>query len=158
VLLVAAVIQTALDPLTGALGVTPDLVLIVVVCWALLMGSEEGMLLGALGGLLLDLMSGAPLGTHTLALALIGYLAGVVTFSPIRSRVIMPALVMAGSTVLYDAIVGVILRLTGWPLPDLRTMSMVMVPSLISNALVAPLIYWPVVRILEARGGLRPEF
>jgi rod shape-determining protein MreD len=151
-------VQTTIGPLMGVLGVAPDLVLIVVVCWAVVMGSQEGMMVGALGGLLLDLMSGAPLGMHALVLALIGYLAGLASFSPIHSRVVIPAIIMAGSTVLYDVLISAILRLAGWPLPDLRTMGAVVVPSIISNALVGPLIYWPIVRIVEARGGLRPEF
>ena len=154
----AAVLQTTLGPLVGVLGAAPDLVLILVVCWALVKGSTEGLLLGVLGGLLLGLLSAAPLGMHALVLAITGYFAGAVSFSPLRSRVVIPALAMAASTVLYDLLTGFILRLAGWPLPDLRTLADVIVPTVVTNALVAPLIYWPIVRIIETREGLHPEF
>jgi rod shape-determining protein MreD len=146
--------ETTLGPAVGMLGVAPDFVLVFVVCWAMAMGSEEAMLLGAVGGLCLDLLSGAPLGTH----ALVGYLSGIITRSPFSSRVVIPALVMAAATILYDVLIVLILRLAGQPLPEPRFLATIMIASVITNGIVGPGVYWLLVRVAEARGSLRPEF
>ncbi|QNE21603.1 rod shape-determining protein MreD [Kribbella qitaiheensis] len=79
-LLIAVTVQTSMLPQLAVAGVTCDLVMIVVVALALARGPEWGAIAGFIGGLLLDV---APPADHTagrwaLALALAGYIAGMI--------------------------------------------------------------------------------
>ena len=132
-LLVVAVLQTTLGPLLGVLGVAPDGVLVLVVCWALVRGSEEGMIWGMLGGLCVGLLSGAPLGTHALVLTLIGWGAGVGQRSPLISRLLVPLVVISTATIAYTTGVALILRATGWQLGVEAAVARVVVPAVITN-------------------------
>jgi len=67
---------TALAPLAIG-GITPDLVLAVVVMTALRQGATRGAMFGLLGGLLEDLATGRLLGMHALALMIGGAAAGL---------------------------------------------------------------------------------
>lgn len=79
-LVVGVTLQTAVLPRIAVAGVTCDLVLIVVVALALARGPEWGAIAGFVGGLLLDVTPPADhtAGRWALALALAGYVAGLV--------------------------------------------------------------------------------
>ena len=74
----ALVLQVSFFPHLSVAGVVPDLVLLVVVGFALARGSREAMLLGFVAGLLLDLAPPADhsVGRWALSLVLVGALAG----------------------------------------------------------------------------------
>jgi rod shape-determining protein MreD len=61
-LFVLSLLQSTVLPRITVLGVHPDLLLMVVTSWSLLRGSEEGMLWALIGGLGMDLLSGAQFG------------------------------------------------------------------------------------------------
>jgi rod shape-determining protein MreD len=68
-------------------GATPDLVIVMVCCWAVTKGPEVGAIAGFLAGFLIDV---APPGAHlmgvaSIILALIGYAIGIVGSGPSRS-------------------------------------------------------------------------
>ena len=83
-------------PLPGA---APDLVLVLVVAFALVEGSRSGMLVGFGAGLLADLASDAQLGRLALAYAVVGYLAGLVADDSERSAVLPFATVAVAGVV-----------------------------------------------------------
>ena len=66
---VLAAAEAAVLPQFRVSGLQPNLVLVVLVAWLMLRGPAEGFLLITVGGLLLGLVDGAPLGTALLALA-----------------------------------------------------------------------------------------
>ena len=76
VLLVAILLQTALAPHLRLLGAYPDFALIVVVCVALVKGSETGAVFGFLTGALSAIALMEPFGLSAFVFVLIGYLAG----------------------------------------------------------------------------------
>jgi rod shape-determining protein MreD len=90
----AALLQASLPPWPLLLELKPDLVLLVVVCWAMLHGSMEGMLWGFVGGLAVDLLSGGPFGEHMLVFTLLGFLLGMGDRSLFRGN---PFLTIAGA-------------------------------------------------------------
>ena len=75
---VAVVLQVSLFPHLAWEGIVPNLVLLVVAGAALTRGPQTGMLLGFLGGLVLDLAPPADhiAGRWALALVLVGYVVG----------------------------------------------------------------------------------
>lgn len=98
----AAVVLTALL-LQGAVlshlplpGAAPDLLLVVVVAFALAEGPTSGAVTGFVAGLLVDAGADHELGRVALAYALAGYVAGLVHDRPDRSR-LLPLGVVAGA-------------------------------------------------------------
>ena len=158
VLLAAAILETTIGPVVGVLGVIPDLVLVLVVSWGLVRGSEEGMIWGLLGGLSLDLLSGTPVGTHCLILTLIGFVAGIGRQSPFQSRFLVPLFAITIATLAYTLSIALILRLAGWPLAISPALLDVVVASIITNGIIMPFVYFAVARLYEARGGMKPSY
>jgi rod shape-determining protein MreD len=158
VLLAAAIVQTTVGPALGLWGSAPNGVLVLVVCWGLVRGSEEGMAWGVLGGLAVGLLSGAPLGAHSLVLAVIGFLAGLGQSSPFGSRLFVSLVAVGAATVLEAVGMALILRVSGWPIVLSPALTGVVVPAMIVNAVLTPFCYWLIAHLFELRGGLRPEF
>ncbi len=147
VFLAVAIVQSTVGPAVGILGVVPDAVLLLVISGSMVRGSREAAVWGLIGGLSLDLLSAAPLGTHALALCIVGGLAGLVSQVPLSGRAVVPLLTVAFATVLYDVLVGVILRLAGWPLSWPIAFTHVIAPSVLTNLVLVPVVFWPVSRL-----------
>ncbi len=75
-LAVAAVLQATVLHALAIRNAVPSLVVIVVVLYALRVGTKRGLLIGALGGLFEDALSGGTGGSWTLSTALIAVVAG----------------------------------------------------------------------------------
>ena len=137
-----AFIQSTILPRLTLFGLRPDLMLLVVVSWSLVRGTREGVGWAFGGGILLDLMSGAPLGTATLALMVVSFLSGsrVVT-SVLRSHVLLPLLTIFLATLLYDGLFLFILQLAGRPVPWIETLIRIVLPTAVLNAILTPLFY-----------------
>ncbi len=71
-----SLIQTKIPMQIGFFPLSIDLVFLSVLFLALCYGEKRGFFIGLVGGLLIDIISIAPLGFHTLGYALCGYLAG----------------------------------------------------------------------------------
>lgn len=67
-LLAAAWLQTASWPIVTRLHTQPNLLLVLIMLWTIARGAREGAVWAFGGGLLLDLVTLAPLGSHGLAL------------------------------------------------------------------------------------------
>jgi len=76
-LLIAFLLRATATPALSIDGVTPDLVLVVVVMAALRQGAWRGALYGLVGGLLEDIATGRMIGMHGLGLMLGGAAAGL---------------------------------------------------------------------------------
>ena len=99
----AVLVQTAVLARLPLPGGAPDLLLVLVVAFALAEGPVSGTLTGAATGLLADLAGDAELGRQALVLAVVGYAAGLVDGRR-RSR-LLPLVVVAvavlGAAVLH---------------------------------------------------------
>lgn len=78
-ILAAAVIESAIFKNIRILPFTPDLVLLALVYLSFLNGKTSGTILGFFSGIILDFLSGTPMGFNCLCFSLIGYLAGSLT-------------------------------------------------------------------------------
>lgn len=99
--LVALLLQTTVVTRLPLPGAAPDLVLVVVVAFALVEGQASGMVTGFVAGLLADLLSDAELGRLALVYVVVGYLAGLAADDTERSTLLPLAVVAAaGATAL----------------------------------------------------------
>ena len=122
-------------------GVKPDLVLLIVISWSLLRGSREGIVWGFIGGLCLDLFSGAPLGASAVGLTTVSLLTGQGETNIFKGNVLLPILFAPLGTVIYYGGLLIILELTGQSQPVLSSFSQVILPAAIMNAVTIPFVH-----------------
>jgi len=116
--------------------------LMVVVSWSLLRGTGEGMVWALIGGVSLDLLSGAPFGMMTVALLVVSFLSGLGERSVFRTHILLPVVMALVTTLLYDLIILLILALTGRPVAWTDSVVHVVLPSALINTLLIPLVFW----------------
>lgn len=149
-LLLIAIVQTALVPYLSIWGIFADLPLLVVVSWSLLQGKREGLVWGFVAGIGIDILSGAPFGTATLSLALVGVLAGLGEATVFRNHIALPLLAVFLATILYDLVFLLIVAILGQPVPWLDSLVRIVLPSAALNVVLIPLIFLPM-RLLHRR-------
>jgi rod shape-determining protein MreD len=141
VLVMVAILQSTVAPRVTFLGVFADLPLLVVVSWGLLKGPREGLLWGFIGGFAVDLFSGAPFGSATLALMAVGLLAGLSATTAARGHFVLPLVAVFVGTVLYDLLFLLIVRFSGATVTWLESFYRIVLPSALLNAALALVVY-----------------
>ena len=141
VLIATALLQSTIFPHIALLGVHPDLLLSVVVAWSLLRGASEGMLWALIGGIILDLFSGAPFGVHALSLLAVSFLSSLGQHSMFRVDLFLPILIIPLSSLLYNGLLLALLGILGWPADWGDGFTQVILPSALVNALSMPVVY-----------------
>ena len=141
ILFFLALLQATVMPRITVLGVHPDLMLMAVTSWSLLRGSEEGMLWALIGGVVMDLFSGAPFGVCTLALLIVSFLSGLGQRNVFRLDLLVPILAIPVATLAYQLIVLGLLAALGWRAGWGASLSHVILPSMLVNTLGMPAVY-----------------
>ena len=93
ILLCSVIVETSILSNISFLPAVPDLALICVLYFSFLNGKNYGQVSGFLSGLLLDFLSGSPLGFNCLYRTVIGYLSGVFRRTINSSGFIVPFLI-----------------------------------------------------------------
>lgn len=137
--------QTTLFSRVNLLGARPDLLLLIVLVWAVVRNVDEGVIWGFVGGLIIDLLSGGPLGGTSLALVAAAFLAGQPWGQGIGSPVVRLLLLALASAAAYHLILLIILSWTGhavdWGFALLRVAG----PSTLFNTVLAPFLRQPMI-------------
>jgi rod shape-determining protein MreD len=122
--------------------VKPDLVLLLVIIGALVYGGRAALVWAFFGGLALDIFSGGPMGSSSLALMAAALIAGVGHRPLSRFNVFVPLVAMMAGTVVYSAaylgILAVLqyLDVTQHQVPLLATVQNVVLPALVYNTML----------------------
>lgn len=142
VLLTAVVLQTTLFARYVTLfGITPDLILVVVISLALLEGPVVGAASGFAGGLLRDLLLAAPKGVGGLAYLIVGYAVGSIRPYVPSTSVLVPAVGIFAGSVAGSALYLLLLVLLGGRVDPLgRTVQVVLLTG-VYNTLLVPFTY-----------------
>ncbi len=143
VLVGGALLQSSLAPHLSVIGVKPGIVLTLVVSWSVIRGASEGVTWGFIGGLALDLLSGAPVGLSALTLMMVGFLTNLGETSLFKSSLVLPLFAVFVASLLSDAVQLVLLQGFGWNLPFWEAMASVALPAAILNAVLMPVVYLP---------------
>ncbi len=129
-MLAAALLQATLLPRLRVLGGQPDLVVVIVLAWAILDHGREGMAWAFLGGLCLDLLSGVPLGISSLALVPITYLISLTEIGLYRTNIVLPLIFAGAGALAYHVMYVLALRfIAGIPLSWAEIFFYVTLPS-----------------------------
>ena len=138
-----AMLDVSAMPYMKVLGVTPDLVLILAACWAVLRPQDEAMIAVPIAGLMHDLTNGDPLGASILGFAPLLVLAGGVRIRAVETQFIPALIVVAAGTLTWGAIRMSVLTVTGQEVQWFDAALRVIVPLAVVNTLFMPLIYMP---------------
>lgn len=124
-------------------GARPDLMLLVVLVWAVVRDLDEGLVWGLVGGFITDLLSGGPLGVTVLALLTVVFLAGQPWGRGIGAPLVWLLLLTFIAVVAYHLVLLLALAWTGYTVDWGGTLLRVAGPSALLNALLAPFIQRP---------------
>ncbi len=151
-LLVAAVLQSLVGD-TFLFGSRPDFSLVVVLSWGMLRGSNEGAVVGFLGGLLLDSVSYTQFGLGAALLGLMGYLVGLPEANAYRGNFPFFLATAALGTLLYHTAMFLILQAFGQSLPPVASVYRVVVPAALYNVVLLAPTFLLCRRLLRALDG-----
>ncbi len=152
-LFIAALLQSTMLVRIEVRNVKPDLVLLMVLVGTLIYGIQAGMLWAFIGGIALDLFSGGPMGSSSLALMAAALVAAPGHHTLSRFNVLVPLSVAALGTLVYGITYIVVLfaldftmklpflqgvQVEGiqYLLPFVPTFEYVVLPSVAYNTLV----------------------
>jgi rod shape-determining protein MreD len=138
-LALAALLQSVLGPSLPLVRGRPDLVLVVVLAWAMLRGSGEGAFVGFLGGALLDSVTYTPFGINSALLGLLGYFTGLPEVNVYRGNLPYFLGTAALTTLIYHTLYFLILQALGTAMPPIyETYAAALPASLLNAMLLAP--------------------
>ena len=122
-------------------GGAPNLMLMVIVAWALVAELDEALTWAVIGGVLRDLMSVAPTGSSALAFIVIVVTIDIL-FPKISWRnVFLPPLCALVGTFVYDGVLIVLLAVAGYRLPFPYSLLYATLPSAIYNTVFILIIF-----------------
>jgi rod shape-determining protein MreD len=146
ILVLAAAMQATLAPQIQLLGGRPDLVLLLVLSWAVNAGLDESIIWAFVGGIAQDLLSASPTGTSTLGMIPVVFIIGSLTRQLYNiGFVMLIGLVIAG-TIFKTLIEIVVLLLAGYQV-GLVEIGYVLFPTILYNLVFIWPIYWFVRRV-----------
>lgn len=137
----AALLQATLSPYMKVGGVHPDLVLVLVIGWTILRGIEEGAAWALIGGVSLDVLSGAPFGVFSLTMLLVAVVTSLFHGRLFGSSIVLPLLLTFPLSLAFNGTALIILYLLGHPLALNDAFFFIMVPAAIYNTVVMLLIF-----------------
>lgn len=151
-LLMTALLQTSVMPAFPIFGVAPNLVLILLVCWTVARGQREAMIIVPIGGICLSLLGSQPVGVALLASTPVVLLSELRTLRLTHSDFLLAVMLVFLSSLAYEAVFLVALRLQGETVGWFAAFLRVVLPTSIVSVLFTPPIYW----LVSARSsGLR---
>lgn len=115
--------------------------LLTVISWSLLRGAKEGLIWALVGGIGLDLLSGAPFGTSTVILVALSLVAGLGELSVFRTHIALPLIATLIATLAYDLFFLLLLYVRGHSIVWTDSLIKVVLPSTLFNVLLAPFVY-----------------
>ncbi len=151
VMLVAALVQATLVSRIRFLGACPNLILVMVVSWALLKGVLTALPIAFVAGLFFDLLAGLPLGVSSLGLMATTFLAGLGTRRVFASNVLWPAFIVALATPVYAFFVLTVLQFTGLKVDWAEMAVQVVAPELVLNVLLTLVVYPTMRGVMQVR-------
>lgn len=128
---------------------------LIVLAWTIVRGMDGGLIWGFVGGLIVDLLSGGPLGATVLALLAVAFLAGQPWRQGAGSSVMRLLLLAFICVVIYHLVLLVVLAWTGYTVAWGDALLRVAGPSALINALLTPFAQRPLSWLEQRRRGER---
>lgn len=153
ILSLVILVQGTLLSRVRIIGVGANLLLVTVVCWSLTRNVQEGLVWAFAGGLGIDLVSGLPLGTSSLALMPTCFLAGIGRNSIYAQNIFWPVLLVILATPLHGWLILLTQQLRAVPVDWVGSTVRIILPELVLNIVITLPVY-PGLRWLAGRIGV----
>jgi rod shape-determining protein MreD len=150
--------QVAAAPYFPLMGATANPLLALLMCWAMVRGPREAMVLIPLTAVFKDLITNDPVGVSVLAMLPIVPLAAVRERHPTQSEFVPTVVVGAVASLCYHLVYMVVLTSLGGNVPWLQSPVEVLLPAALLDAVLTPLFYLPlllVTTVTESRARLQ---
>ncbi len=140
-LLVAALVQTAILPRWQLMAVTPGLVLVLLFGWSAYRGVAEAFAWVFVAGLLLDILGLDRLGANALALLPVALLGGLSRERFFQSALVYPMVLAMAATFAYVVMLQALRSLLGEGGDPAQVLGRVTLLQSLLNALLAPPVF-----------------
>lgn len=137
-----ALAEVAFLPYFRILGLQPNLLLVILLCWLMVRGQEESLYLIPIGALALGLVDGAPLGVALLALAPVAVLYDLRGAHLGQGQLLVTVLFTVVATLVYQTIYLLAFAAGGQTGDILSAVLRVIVPVALLNVAVMLPAYW----------------
>jgi rod shape-determining protein MreD len=141
VLIVAVLLQTIVVATLPLLSGFADLVLLVLVAWALQERARSAWIWAMIAGALVTFLSAVPLGTPFAGYLLVTAVARIFRRRVWQTPILSMFFITFVSSLLYQGLVMAALMFEGTPLPLLDSLNLVILPGTLLNLLLALPIY-----------------
>ncbi len=151
----AAILQTSATPFFPVLGIRADLVLIFVAVWATVARGLRILFWAFAAGLFLDLSSGTPTGTNTLAITVAAYVAALGGAGMFRTNLPWALAAVASGTLVYYPITMILLSSHGFAIPWASAVTSTLPLAVAVNLATTLALYWPISLLERLTRGRR---
>ena len=141
ILLAAYLLQTAVFPSLEIAGVKPNFMLIVTASFGFMRGPREGMIVGFISGLLIDIQSGDMIGFYALIYLIAGYVNGVFEQIYFDEDIKLPLFLISISEFVYGIIVYFLTYLLRSDFNFLLYLNKIILPELIYTIVITLVLY-----------------
>lgn len=158
ILFIASLLQAVVLPQVVPLQARPHLLVLLVVAVCLAESLYDAVIWGFMGGLLLDLMSGAmmPVGSNALLMVLVALLASLGQANPFQSLLFVPLVTAFATTVFYHVMHMALSTALGNSVAFIDNLWRLVLPSAILNAILLPVAYSSMLWLSERVGRRVP--
>jgi rod shape-determining protein MreD len=143
----AVIFQASILPQLDLPGGGPDLVFLLVLSWAIDSELRQGVAWAFVGGIMLDLLSALPVGTHSIPLLVIVFALSGVGGQIYRLGLLLLIAMAVGGTLFQQLTLMTITALLGHRVMWLQEFTSIVLPTVFYNLILIVPVYWTVRRI-----------
>ena len=134
-------LQTTVFQALAFANITPNLMVIVVSAIGFMRGRKEGLWIGFLSGLLIDIFFGFYLGVYALIYMYIGYINGLFQKRFYPDDIKLPLLLIGGSDIICNFIIYIIMFLLRSRFHFMYYLTSIIIPELVYTMVISIFLY-----------------
>lgn len=134
-------LQCTVFPNLALASIKPNLMIIVTASFGFMRGPKEGMFVGFVSGLLMDIQFGNILGLYALIYLLIGYVNGLFEQMYFDEDIKLPLILITVSEAVYGLVVYILMFLLRSEFNFLHYLSHIIIPELIYTIVITLMLY-----------------
>lgn len=149
ILIVGFILQAGVAPYISIMGASPNFFLIIVTIAALTNGSDKGVVVGFVAGLILDLLGTGPIGPWAMVLSVTGYVTGLVDQHLFAEGWLLPVTVLSFASFIGELLYLAVVVLLGSDLPFFSSIFSLVLPTTLYTIFIAVLAFPLLSRLLR---------
>ncbi len=143
------ILQTAFFPRFSLAGVSPNIMVILVSTIGFAKGGNQGMTVGMICGIILDIFSSGFFGMYALIFVVIGFLNGSFRQIFFGDDMKLPLLLIGSSDLIYGGMVYIFTYISRGRLDFPFYFMNLMMPEMVYTILVSLILYFPIIQLDE---------